>query len=37
MTGYDDTKKMLNTLRKLNESKTSMSVLREQQEVTQQS
>ena len=36
MTGYDDTKKMLNTIRKLNESKTSMNVLREQQEVTQQ-
>ena len=36
MTGYDDTKKMLNTLRKLNESKTSNNVLREQQEVTSQ-
>jgi hypothetical protein len=35
MTGYDDTKKMLNTLRKLNESKTSMNVLKEQEEVTQ--
>ncbi len=36
MIGYDDTKKMLNTLRKLNESKTSMNVLNEQEEVPQQ-
>ena len=30
--GYDDTKKMLNTLRKLNENKQSNSVIKEQQE-----
>lgn len=34
--GYDDTKKMLNTLRKLNENKTSSNVIKEQQELTQQ-
>lgn len=34
--GYDDTKKMLNTLRRLNESRTSFgSVLREQSEINQ--
>ena len=32
--GYDDTKKMLNTLRKLNENKTSNSVIKEQEEPT---
>lgn len=32
MSGYDDTKKMLNTLRKLNENRTSFNVLREQSE-----
>lgn len=32
MVGYDDTKKMLNTLRKLNENKQSNSVIKEQQE-----
>ena len=32
MSGYDDTKKMLNTLRKLNESRTSFNVIREQSE-----
>jgi len=36
ITGYDETKKMLNTLRKLNENKTSNSVIREQQEIPQQ-
>ncbi len=36
ITGYDETKKMLNTLRKLNENKTSNSVIKEQQEVSQQ-
>jgi len=36
VTGYDETKKMLNTLRKLNENKTSNSVIKEQQEVSQQ-
>jgi hypothetical protein len=36
ITGYDETKKMLNTLRKLNENKTSNSVIKEQQEVPQQ-
>lgn len=36
LTGYDDTKKMLNTLRKLNENKTSNSVIREQNEMPQQ-
>ena len=30
MSGYDDTKKMLNTLRKLNENRTSFNVLREE-------
>lgn len=35
ITGYDDTKKMLNTLRKLNESKTSYNTLREQSEPQQ--
>lgn len=34
--GYDDTKKMLNTLRKLNESKNNNSVIKEQEEVQQQ-
>ncbi len=34
--GYDDTKKMLNTLRKLNENKQSNSVIVEQQEVIPQ-
>jgi hypothetical protein len=34
--GYDDTKKMLNKLRKLNESKTSNSVIKEQMEMSQQ-
>ena len=32
MSGYDDTKKMLNTLRKLNENRTSFNVIREQSE-----
>lgn len=32
MSGYDDTKKMLNTLRKLNENRTSFNVLKEQSE-----
>lgn len=32
ISGYDDTKKMLNTLRKLNESKSSFNTLREQLE-----
>ncbi len=36
MTGYDDTKKMLNTLRKLNESKTSTNVLKEDIQQTQE-
>lgn len=36
MTGYDDTKKMLNTLRKLNESKTSSNILREEIQQTQE-
>ncbi len=36
ISGYDDTKKMLNTLRKLNESKSSNNVIKEQQEVPQQ-
>jgi hypothetical protein len=35
ITGYDDTKKMLNTLRKLNESRTSFNTLREQSEPQQ--
>ena len=35
--GYDETKKMLNTLRKLNESKHSSNILREQIEPEQQS
>jgi hypothetical protein len=34
--GYDDTKKMLNTLRKLNESRTSFGTIREQLEVPQE-
>lgn len=34
--GYDDTKKMLNTLRKLNESRTSFNTIREQSEFPQQ-
>lgn len=36
VTGYDETKKMLNTLRRLNENKTSNSVIKEQEEVSQQ-
>lgn len=36
ISGYDDTKKMLNTLRKLNESRTSSNTLREQLETQQQ-
>ena len=36
MVGYDDTKKMLNTLRKLNENRQSNSVIKEQQEVPQE-
>ncbi len=36
MTGYDDTKKMLNTLRKLNESITSTNVLKEDIQQTQE-
>lgn len=35
ISGYDDTKKMLNTLRKLNESRTSHNTLREQSEMNQ--
>jgi hypothetical protein len=35
ISGYDDTKKMLNTLRKLNESRTSYNTLREQSEMNQ--
>lgn len=35
ISSYDDTKKMLNTLRKLNESRSSFKTLREQQEPTQ--
>lgn len=35
ISGYDDTKKMLNTLRKLNESRTSFNTLREQSEPQQ--
>jgi hypothetical protein len=31
--GYDDTKRMLNTLRRLNESRTSLNVLSEQQQM----
>lgn len=34
LSSYDDTKKMLNTLRKLNESKSSITTLREQEEPT---
>ena len=37
MTGYDETKKMLNTLRKLNESISTSKILREQEEPTQSS
>jgi len=37
MTGYDETKKMLNTLRKLNESISASKILREQEEPTQSS
>lgn len=32
ISGYDDTKRMLNTLRRLNESRTSLNTLREQSE-----
>jgi hypothetical protein len=32
ISGYDDTKRMLNTLRRLNESRTSLNTLREQEE-----
>jgi hypothetical protein len=35
ISGYDDTKKMLNTLRRLNESRTSYNTLREQSEINQ--
>ena len=34
LSSYDDTKKMLNTLRKINESKSSFKTLREQEEPT---
>jgi hypothetical protein len=37
ISGYDDTKKMLNTLRKLNESRMSSNTLREQLETQQSS
>ena len=34
--GYDDTKRMLNILRKLNESKSTSNVLKEQEEIPQE-